>query len=718
MASGTINLGKSRSSGSYIEGKIEWSSTTDIQNNKSFVNVELYVRKGNTDMTLTIPTDGIWTYDITFDGTSIIPDGGGETYKSVLENWVRLYSWTQYTVIHNANGSKSIDITASIAAPTGTSLAGQGISTRATAKLDTIDRTTKIDSLKCSTAYLDGTITALYTPISDLYNRRLVYVNKDGVLTLIRSADLGVKSAGSQQKSDINFDGSELSKIYKLVTDTAKVKIRVVFQTYTSGYSNKVGDEHYLEITLSIPAAIGPTASLEITQKNTNAWVASKGIYAAGLSGATVALFWEGADWTSIKSYNIVYNGTTYNATQLNIQTLKTAGDIQFTAKVVDSRGRSATVAESITVLPYSPPAVTSMVLERGTYDTKWTADEDGEDLRVTFKTTLALADKGNTYRAAFAINGNTITPESGAATGLTSGTSCVVYFRGLDSNVSHTLQLTATDSVGKDGAATITVPTAHVTIEFRANGKGIAFGKTSERDAFECAFPARFSEAVYINDKITCPNDYSLRNFNINCNWADGAAHDMLVRNSDGLTTGIGWTGSGDDGNSYETILDVRPKKANFRGTVTAPRGRFTATNDLGGDEQNEVALRLGDEAGQHIDMDSNEIQAKQDPTTPGPLYLNLDGGDVQVGEFRIPQIQRGTVTITPSAANTPTSIDIAFPKAFSGTPTVIVTPVTAAPGTTVLGVGVNSESATGCKIWVSRTNTTNTKVCWIAVY
>ena len=496
MASGTINFTQSHSSGSYIDGKIEWLSTTN-PNNISYVNVALYVRKGNTDMTLTIPTDGTWKYTIAFDGTSIVNDGGS-VYKAVLEDWVLLYERKQIPVTHNANGTKSIEVTSSITAPTGTSFEGQSISNRTTIKLDTIDRTTKIDSLKCSTAYLDGTITALYTPVaSDLVNRRHVYVNKGGVLTLIHSENLGAKSAGVQQKKEFEFTDSELSKIYKLVTDTAKVNIRVVFQTYTSGYGTKVGDDRYLEITLSIPAAIGPTASLVVTRVNTNSWVASKGIYAAGLSGATVALAYTGADWTSIKSYNIVYNGTTYNAAQLNITTLKTAGSIQFTSKVVDSRGRSATATESITVLPYSQPVVSSITLERGTYGTKWTADEDGTDVRVVFKTTLGLVSEGNKYKATFELDDVATTAAGGTVSGLSSATDYTVYFRGIDSEVSHTLKITATDSVGKTGSATITIPTTHITVEYNVSGKGIAFGKTSEHDAFECAFPAEFTNTV-----------------------------------------------------------------------------------------------------------------------------------------------------------------------------------------------------------------------------
>lgn len=716
MASGTIKLNRSMSSGSYIEGKVEWSAVSNPATNSSLLKARFYVRKGNTNLILTIPTEGTWTCGYNITGVS----GSYTANKvaSVLEDWVFLFEFDR-TIEHDADGSKSIVFNGHVGGPTGTSLEGHWASGSGTIEFDSIPRPATIDSLKCSTSYLDGTITALYTPqYSGFYNQRQVYVNKNGALTSIRSTNLGTKGT-TQQTSTINFSDDELQTIYRTVADATKATIRVSFKTFRdSSYKDQIGTAQYREITLSIPSSVVPTVGLTITQKNSNAWIASKKLYVAGLSGVNAALYATPATGADIKSRSIICDGTTYDAASLNVTTLQKAGEVEFIAKVVDSRGRSATATESIDVLPYSPPSVTSMTIERGTYDAEWTANENGEDLRVTFKTTLSLEDNGNTYSAAFEINGTAKTPDSGTTAGLASGASRTVYFRGVDANVSHKLRLTATDSVGISGAATITVPTAHVTIEFRADGKGIAFGKTSEEAAFECAWPAHFDDAVYIADKITCPNDYALRDFNINCSWKDNARHDLLVRLNDGLTTGLGWSGNGDDGSDYETVLDVRPKKANFRGTVTAPRGRFTATNDAAGAEQKDVALRVGDDAGQHIDMDTNEIQAKEGPNTPGPLYLNLDGGDVYATGFRIPEIQRGELTVTPTAANTPTSVDVTFPKVFSGTPTVVVTPVTAAPGTTVLGVGVNSESATGCKIWVSRTNTTSTRICWIAVY
>jgi hypothetical protein len=76
------------------------------------------------------------------------------------------------------------------------------------------------------------------------------------------------------------------------------------------------------------------------------------------------------------------------------------------------------------------------------------------------------------------------------------------------------------------------------------------------------------------------------------------------------------------------------------------------------------------------------------------------------------------GTATITPSAANTPTTITVNLPAGrFATAPAVVATPVTAVPGTTVLGVGVGSISTTSFDLTLTRSNTTATGICWVAI-
>ena len=681
--------------------------------NSSFYgyNSSCYISIGETgDSHWNEPTSSWNTSTLSFDGVE---------YKK----WVKL--WSRSVDIDCSDGKdKEIDISASYeflgkTADTYVPAYGTRVFAHTTVLLKGVPAELEFNSISSATKYLDSTITCTYTSNdADYYIKRDVYLNIDGKLTSIRSANLGKKAVG-EQTSEINLSEEELSKIYSLVKNTTAT-LRVTFSTYNdSAYTDKVGSSSYKEINLTLPLSVKPTVSLSVSPVSSQSWIASQGIYVTnGVSSAKFKITGEAGEGATL-SYTALTtpDGSLTKGSTFTINFTE-PGNYTFKATAVDSRGRIDTATKTIKGLPYGAPVIAVLQAERGTYGSKWTVDDNGTDVLVKFNTKLHLADNGNTYSAAFKIDGASATPADGSTSELKSGAECTAYFKNVDGEKSHRLALTVTDRVGVAMSTTITLPTINVTIEYNESGKGVAFGKPSEKKALECAWPTYLYDDLFLATKISCLNPFSLRNFNINCYWADNAAHDMIVRNNDGLTLGLGWTGNADDGTSYETVLDVRPKKANFRGMVTAPHGRFTATNDSSGAEQNEVALRVGEDEGQHIDIDSNEIQAKENPTTPGNLHLNSDGGDVYAGGFRIPEIQRGSITITPSAANTPTSGEVTFPKAFSGTPTVIVTPATAVPGTTVVGAGVNSVNSTGCKIWVTRINTTNTVVNWIAIY
>lgn len=75
------------------------------------------------------------------------------------------------------------------------------------------------------------------------------------------------------------------------------------------------------------------------------------------------------------------------------------------------------------------------------------------------------------------------------------------------------------------------------------------------------------------------------------------------------------------------------------------------------------------------------------------------------------------GSTTITPSAANTPTSAGITGLNLKGSTFIGYAAAATAAPGTGVTGVGITAYSATGATLWVTRTNTTATVVNWMVI-
>jgi len=92
--------------------------------------------------------------------------------------------------------------------------------------------------------------------------------------------------------------------------------------------------------------------------------------------------------------------------------------------------------------------------------------------------------------------------------------------------------------------------------------------------------------------------------------------------------------------------------------------------------------------------------------------------GGYLVVGNTRLNAIQKGEVTVTPSASNTPTSKWVTFGTKFGGTPNVVTGVRSSVSGTTVKGWAATGMATNGFNAWVTRSNTTATDIQWIAVY
>jgi len=61
-----------------------------------------------------------------------------------------------------------------------------------------------------------------------------------------------------------------------------------------------------------------------------------------------------------------------------------------------------------------------------------------------------------------------------------------------------------------------------------------------------------------------------------------------------------------------------------------TMPKLNITSGNDVEGATVNDPPFSIGSLTGSHLEMDSNEIMAKSDDTTPSTLSLNYDGGNI----------------------------------------------------------------------------------------
>lgn len=495
MASGTITLNKSASSGTYIQAKVVWNASADYDTNKSNVTCRLYVRKDNDEMTLTIPTSGTWSYSMSINGKTF----SGTVSKDVLLDWVLLDTESVSGIAHNSDGTKSITISASVTAPTSTSLSGHKSTGSGTATLDTVPRATSIDSVTCATSYLNGKLTFKYTPQSSaFYNRCNISLNLDGEFTAVKSILLGKKTEG-QKTETVTLDEDALSIIYNKLPSSNKGTLRFTFRTYSdSGYSSQVGDAPYKEITLYIPKNSStlpdPGASLSAVHSLGDSF---QGLYIQGLSKVKASFSGSGKYGATIKSYSMSVEGNTYGASSGYLSEYLTEyGNVTVKVSATDSRGYTGTVSMTIYVIAYSKPKVVPCsgdsdilcarcdadgnVSESGTYlkvkarrSYSRCVDEDGVQrnfcgIRVRYKQENGSYSSWTTLLAAANVDTEEVESDP-----LYSGAILVTN--------TYIVQVDVVDTIGNHTSVTVTIPTDKVFLHRAGGLHSIGIGKYAE---------------------------------------------------------------------------------------------------------------------------------------------------------------------------------------------------------------------------------------------
>ena len=357
MANKTITLSKSASSGNYIQAKIVCDSSADYDTNKSAVTCRLYVRKDNDGLTLTIPTSGTWSYSLTINGKAF----SGSVSKDVLLDWVLIATESISWISHNSDGSKSIPISGSVTAPSGTTLGGHKSSGSDTFQLDTIPRASTIDSVSCASVYFNGKLTYKYTPqASSFYNRCNISLSLNGEYIAVKSINLGQKGA-AQQTATVTLTEDEQAIIYKKLPNTDKGTLRFTFRTYSdSGYSKQVGDAGYKEITLYVPKNSNtlpdPGATLTAVHSLADEFA---GLYIQGKSKVKATFSGVGKHGATVTSYSMTVEGKSYGSSAgYTSGYLSEYGSVEVTVYATDSRGYTNKVVKSIQVLAYSAPKI------------------------------------------------------------------------------------------------------------------------------------------------------------------------------------------------------------------------------------------------------------------------------------------------------------------------------------------------------------------------
>ena len=305
-----------------------------------------------------------------------------------------------------------------------------------------------------------------------------------------------VFSFGSYSKTTTGVDTSTsyaiptswLNAIPNATSGTAKVTVT----TYSG--STKIGSAVSKNFTLTVPATVVPTiSSVAVNDTTTNQ--TTYGNMVQSKSKPQFAITAAGALSSTITAYKTVFEGKTYTGATPTTAVITKSGTASAAITVTDSRGRTATYTKTWTVVAYAAPKIVSFQGFRCMAD--GTENYEGKYIKmaVNYSISPLNSKNSNTYAIEYKLQSDTTWTALTNGTGYAMNTNIISASGLFGIDNSYDIRLTVKDSFSTI-TSTFEIPTAFTLLDFNASGRGVAFGKVSEKDGVEFALPTTFSHA------------------------------------------------------------------------------------------------------------------------------------------------------------------------------------------------------------------------------
>ena len=454
--------------------QIAWTvDSQSVANNTSTVTAK--VQLVSTGSSYTIVSSATKSGSLTINGTAYT-----FTFSAALSGSQTKTLFTKtVTVAHNADGTKTVAFSATVGINVTLSGTYYGnITASGNGTFDTIARASTISSVTASVA-VNGTnaVTVAITRASSSFKHVVVF------------------TFGSYSQTVNNVDTSTsyaiptnwLNAIPNGTSGTAKVTVT----TYSG--STKIGSAVSKNFTLTVPATVVPTISGVTLSDGVAGLAAQFGGYVQSKSKLSVSITAAGALSSTIKTYKTVVQGVTFTGASITSGLLMHSGTSTVTITVTDSRGRTASTTRSITVIPYVAPKITSFqgfrCLANGTENYEGTYVNSAVNYSVS-----SVSNKNTaTYTLEYKLQSASTWTALKSGSGYTLNSNIISASGAFSVDSSYDIRLTVKDYF-TTVTSTFEIPTAFTLLDFNASGKGMAFGKVSEKtQGMEIALDVEF---------------------------------------------------------------------------------------------------------------------------------------------------------------------------------------------------------------------------------
>lgn len=278
-----------------------------------------------------------------------------------------------------------------------------------------------------------------------------------------------------------------LADLAGLIPNGIEITGSVTCSTYNG--STFIGSNTY-NLKLSLPASVVPTldaSKISVSPVSNNAAANSWGAYVQNYSmaKATVASgAAAGVYGSTIKKTELVYAGQAFASLQTGI--LTTAGNVTFTVRVTDSRGRTASVGFSAYINPYIEPYLDAYTVYR--CNAQGVQSNDG--MYVYANATPIWSSVNGKNSVTLTVEVRNVADNSIATFTMDAYTD--IISAGLSPNSTYRVTITIRDILGNYNDGQIVLPATSV-VDFtimKGHVKKAALFKYPEKDGFEVPAP------------------------------------------------------------------------------------------------------------------------------------------------------------------------------------------------------------------------------------
>lgn len=474
-ASGSIRTNVT--SDGYIYLQLSWSEASqNIAGN--YTNINWNLRLISTGHGANIVSSAAKSCTIKFNGTTVF--NGTVNIGLSAGQTKTLRSGSNFRINHNSDGKKTFSY--SFSQQINITYSGAYIGTKSASgngTLDTIPRASSISSISGNTIGSPITVN-IDRKVSSFTHR--VYYSFGSKKNSQISANAGTSATFTPPMSDCS-----------LVPNATKGTATIRVDTYSG--STKIGTASK-NFTLNVPADVKPSIESFTAERIDGTVPSDWGIYVKGKSKAklTISGAAAGGHGATLKSYSITGGGYTGSTAEYTTGFLNTAGTIPFTAKVTDSRGRTASKTVSVTVEDYAPPVIQSASAAR--CDASGSLQDDGAYVLVTHSLKYSSLEGKNSLSRSYRFrqagetswqNAQYMETESGD----------IVGAGDISPDYSYEIELKAEDEL-ENVSRILPVSTAKVIMDWKKGGAGMAIGKVAEKDGFEVAWPTYLGKVTF----------------------------------------------------------------------------------------------------------------------------------------------------------------------------------------------------------------------------